>query len=129
MFKLNKNATNTVTLRLYSKTTVSPVYYLFEFENDQTHVKSYCIPTDTSTETESYNRFSIEDTASPVPLNGEVELTAGNYTYRVYEQTSSTNLNPANADEIEVDCCQVLDTTTYTNTYYTPTLTNTVYEG
>ena len=129
MIVLDKNTTNTITLRLYSKTTVSPVYYLFEFENDQTHDKSYCIPTELSTELLSYNRFHIQETTNPTALSGQVNLTPGNYTYRVYEQTSSTNLNPSNATEIEEDCCQVNDDTTYTNTDYTPTLTNTTYEG
>lgn len=127
MIVLEKNATKTITLRLYSKTTVSPVYYLFEFENDQTHEKTYYIPTELSTELLSYNRFNITLVSSQLFLG--LYLTAGNYTYRVYEQTSSTNLNPTGLNMIEEDICRVNDTTTYTSTDYTPTLTNTAYEG
>lgn len=129
MLVINKNSSNEVLPTLYELTTLSPVYYLFEFENDQTKEKYYCIPTELSTELLRYNKFNIVDTASPVALNGQVNLPVGNYTYRVYEQSSSTNLDPTGLNQVERDICQVKDSSTFTNTTYSPDLENTYYEG
>ena len=61
---LQKSTNNTnVPLTLYEKTTLSPVYYLFEFENDQTKVKYYQIFTDVSVAGSARKRsnlFNIE---------------------------------------------------------------------
>jgi hypothetical protein len=129
MILFNKNAVNNICPTLYEKTTLDPVYYLFEFENDQTKVKYYCIPTELSTELLRYNEFDIEDKTNPVALNGEVDLPIGTYTYKVYEQSSSTNLDPTGLDVVEEDILQVKDSSTYTNTTYSPDLENTYYEG
>lgn len=126
---LNKNSVNIITPTLFEKTTLSPVYYLFEFINKQTFAKSYCIPTELSTELQRYNKFSIEDTANPVALSGEVDLSAGSYEYNVYEQLSSTNLVPTGLDIVEAGMCKVYDSTTHTNTEYpVAAVTNTQYE-
>ena len=61
---LQKATNNTnIALTLYEKTTLSPVYYLFEFQNDQTKVKYYQIFTDVSvagSARERANLFNIE---------------------------------------------------------------------
>lgn len=126
---INKNSNNYVYPTLFELSTLSPVYYLFEFENDQTKVKYYCIPTELSTELTRYNKFNIQDTSNPVALSGQVNLPVGNYTYRVYEQSSSTNLDPTGLNQVELDICQVKDSSTFTNTDYSPDLENTYYEG
>lgn len=126
---INKNSNNYVFPTLFELSTLSPVYYLFEFENDQTKEKYYCIPTELSTELARYNKFNIQDTSNPVALNGQVNLPVGNYTYRVYEQSSSTNLDPTGLNQVELDICQVKDSSTFTNTDYSPDLENTYYEG
>ena len=117
---INKNSNNYVFPTLFELSTLSPVYYLFEFENDQTKVKYYCIPTELSTELTRYNKFNIQDTSNPVALSGQVDLPVGNYTYRVYEQSSSTNLDPTGLNQVELDICQVKDGSTFTNTDYSP---------
>ena len=130
MLIINKNTTNTIAPTLYEKTTLSPVYYLLEFENKQTKEKSYCIPTELSTELQRYNKFIITDTSSPVPLNGEVNLKEGDYTYTFYEQSSSTNLDPTGLTSVEEMECHVKDSTSFANTEYVGASSdNTVYEG
>jgi len=127
---ITKNTANTITPTLFEKTTLSPVYYLFEFINVQTKAKSYCIPTELSTELYRYNKFIITDTPSPVATSGQVNLSPGSYDYKVYEQSSSTNLNPSGLNIVEDDgMCKVYDTTTHTNTEYPGSdVTNTQYE-
>ena len=73
-------------------TTVTPVYYLFEFEHQQSFEKVYCILTNISTNTERYDEFTIEDSVDVTfPYDGY-------YIYRVYQQTSSSNLDPDLSD-------------------------------
>ena len=94
--------TNTIALTLTEKTTISNPKYLFEFENNQSHSKVYCISNDLSTYKERYNEFNIVVKLSGEnALNGEIKLNLGDeYTYRVYAQASSTNLNPSLATEL-----------------------------
>lgn len=91
--------TNVVVLTLAEKTTIANPKYLFEFINNQTQQSYYCIASDTSLYTCRYNQFSITvQTTTPNPLLGQINIPLGDeYTYNVYQQTSSTNLNPSSA--------------------------------
>ena len=73
-------------------TTVSPVHYLFEFEHEQSFLKYYCILANISSSTERFDEFQFEDGVD-VALDYD-----GYYTYRIYQQTSSTNLDPELSD-------------------------------
>ena len=126
---LNKLTVNRITPTLYEKTTLSPVYYLFEFISRTRFTKSYCIPTELSVELLRYNKFNIEDKLSPNPLNGEVNLRPGQYDYNVYEQSSSTNLNPSGLSVVEDGMCRVYDDTDPNTRYANPETTNTEYES
>lgn len=102
MIKLTKATTNSnIALTLTEKVTLSPVYFLFEFINDMTLTKYYVISSDTSTETERYNLFSITEGVDD-QVNGSVALgDEGFYTYNVYEQSSSSNLDPSGLTIVE----------------------------
>lgn len=102
---LQKATNNTnIALTLYEKTTLSPVYYLFEFQNDQTKVKYYQIFTDVSTTgsaRERANLFNIEVVNSGSGANKIILGNAGLYNYTIYEQSSSSNLDPAGLTVVE----------------------------
>lgn len=113
MIQITKGTTNNVALTLTEKCTLTSPYYLFVFQSDETRDLYKFIAADTSTHPDRYNLFAIVETdSSPDPLAGEIELPiVGFYKYKVYEQTSSTNLNPALATGIvEVGKVQVIDT-------------------
>jgi hypothetical protein len=113
MIQITKGTTNNVALTLTEKCTLTSPYYLFVFQSDETRNLYKFIAADTSTHPDRYNLFAIVETdSSPDPLAGEIELPiVGFYKYKVYEQTSSTNLNPALATGIvEVGKVQVIDT-------------------
>ena len=101
MIRLSLGA-NTVALTLTEKTTLSNAKYLFEFINNQTQQKTYCIAADTSLYPERYNLFVITVKTSPNNLVGEILLTLGDeYSYNVYEQASTTNLDPTGLTKVE----------------------------
>lgn len=102
--QLLKNANNlNVSLTLAEKTTIDPVFYLFEFENDYTKVKYYQVFTDVSVpgiKRERANLFNIEVTDN---VTGPNQISLGNtglYNYIIYQQSNSSNLDPDNAEGI-----------------------------
>lgn len=132
MIKIIRGQANVVVITLKEKTTLTNPKYLFVFKNDQTNVEAKFIAADTSTYPDRYNKFTItEKTSSPNPLIGEVTLSLdGFYTYTIYEQTSSTNLNPANATGVvETGKVQVFTTIVADHTYSPDSNITYVYNG
>lgn len=123
MVLIEKGQANTVTVTVTEKTTIESPTYLFSFTNDLTGLVKTCISENTSTATERYDRFVItEKTSSPNNLIGEITLTnEGFWSYKIYAQESTTNLIPADADElVEQGKARITGTanaeTEYTNT-------------
>jgi hypothetical protein len=102
MIRLNLGS-NVVVLTLSEKITIASPNFLFEFINNQTQIKYYCISADLSLYPERYNKFTIVvKTTTPSPLVGEIQIPLGDeYTYNVYEQVSSTNLDPTGLTVVE----------------------------
>ena len=102
MIRLNLGS-NVVVLTLSEKISIASPNFLFEFINNQTQIKYYCISADLSLYPERYNKFNIiVKTTTPSPLVGEIQIPLGDeYTYNVYEQVSSTNLVPTGLNVVE----------------------------
>lgn len=94
MILITKNTTNIGVLTLSEKTTIASAVYLFEFINDETLNKKYFLSADISLNKERINRFEIIDNASELPLVGQMDFELGFHKYNVYEQSSTTNLDP-----------------------------------
>jgi hypothetical protein len=113
---LQKATNNTnIPLALYEFTTLSPVYYLFEFQNDQTKVKYYQIFTDVSvagSARERSNLFNIEVINSGSGANKIILGNTGLYHYTVYEQSSSSNLDPTGLTVLKRGQMRLIDTET-----------------
>jgi len=92
---INKNTSNTVILTLSEKTTLTNAKYLFEVINDMSNDVKCFIAADISTNKLRYNEFVFIENVTEDLLNGTFSLLlSGFYKYNVYEQTSTTNLNP-----------------------------------
>jgi len=79
------------------KSTLVNPYYLFEFTSDMTGVKYYQIFTDVSVAGEARTRsnlFNIEVVNSGSGANKIILGNVGLYHYAIYEQASSSNLDP-----------------------------------
>lgn len=127
MKQIVKGQINKVVVTLYEKTTLSPVYYLFEFIPKGTKVPTYCIASEDSTQLQRYNRFLITETDAPNPLNGEVSLPPGEAYYNVYQQSSSTNLDPAGLTIVESKLTFVIKSSTPAVQYSGAETTNIEY--
>jgi len=92
---INKNTTNTVILTLSEKTTLTNAVYLFEVINDMSNAVKCFIAEDISENKLRYNEFDFIENVTENLLNGTFSLTlSGFYKYNVYEQASTTNLDP-----------------------------------
>ena len=128
MIRLNLGS-NVVVLTLSEKITISSPNFLFEFINNQTQIKYYCIASDTSLYPERYNKFNIiVKTTTPNPLVGEIKIPLGDeYTYNVYEQSNNTNLDPSGLNVVE-NGLMTYDKVITTRVELESTLTRKAYE-
>lgn len=98
MIVINRGQANTVVLSLKEKQTLSSPVFLFVFKNDLTRQTKKFIAADISSYTDRYNQFTITESDSESVLTGTVQLKpTGFWSYWVYEQTSTTNLEPSQA--------------------------------
>lgn len=111
MIVINKNTTNNFVATLYELSQLTDPNYLFEFESNQTKTKYYTIITDVSTNKPRYNEFNFVE-GSDDPTNGSLDLgSPGFYNYKVYEQASSSNLDPTGLNEVEQGKLKLIDST------------------
>lgn len=117
---ITRNNTNTLTFSLAELQTLNSPTFLLEFINEVTGAVETCIAPDVSAYPARFNEFIVTENDTPDNLNAEVNLPlAGYYIYKIYEQTSTTNLDPTMADnELEVGKIRVLiDGDRYGTTY------------
>jgi len=122
MIQLTKGQTQNIILTLTEKQTLTNPNYLFIFENRSTNTDVVFIKlnnTDISAYKERYNEFSIVvNSYFNTSLNGQ-------YTYSVYEQASTSNLNPTGLNLLETGIME-LSGTTISFTEYETTSTFTI---
>ncbi len=116
MIYLTKGQTSDVILTLTEKQTLPAPNYLFYFINRTSNDVVAFVKlnnTDTSQHKDRYNKFSINAASF---FNNEL---AGEWTYTIYEQTSSSNINPALATGLlETGIMRLNDSTTFEFTEY-----------
>jgi hypothetical protein len=120
MLQINKAESKSWYLTLSEKTTIANPTYLFSLTHRLTNTAYNFILTDTSAYVERYNQFAITEGTT-------VTLDAGEYQYEIYAQTSSTNLDPALADELVEQGIVKVDFDV-TRTQYSVTLNEKIYE-
>lgn len=122
MQTITKNSNNVLYFTLNERVTLDSPYFLVRMEGRSSSVvKRFILPADQSSYTDRYNKFTITETSgTEILTSGTVTLTAEDYEYRIYEQTSSTNLNELVSTitaPIEYGLLRVLGTS---NTYNAP---------
>ena len=107
MIQLTKGQTQNIILTLTEKQTLTNPNYLFVFENRSTNTDVKFVKlnnTDISAYKERYNEFSIVvNSHFNTSLNGQ-------YTYSVYEQASTSNLNPTGLNLLETGIMELSGT-------------------
>jgi hypothetical protein len=122
VIRLIKGQTQNIILTLTEKQLLTSPNYLFVFENRSTNTEIKFVRlnnTDISAYKERYNEFTIVvNSFFNTALNGQ-------YTYTIYEQTSTTNTNPTGLNLLETGIME-LEGTTISFTEYETTSTFTI---
>ena len=118
MIYLTKGATSQIILTFKEKQTLSAPNYLFVFTHRGSNIEVKFVilnAADTSAFKDRFNQFSIvTNTYFGTQDSGEWE-------YQIYEQTSTTNTNPANATGlIETGIMRLNESTSFTYTKHQP---------
>ena len=103
--KITRLTTNTIYLTLYEKVTISDPKYLFNFVtlDKEKNFIAQDLQTTAMLLEGARNKFSIQEVASGSEslLLGIVNLQPeGQWNYKIYAQASTTNVDPALADEL-----------------------------
>jgi hypothetical protein len=93
MIYLNKNTSNEIILTLKERASLNSPVFLFNVISQSKTETNFISPTISSNT--RYDRLRIIETGSTSQnlTAGTVNLDSGYFTYNVYEQTSTTNLN------------------------------------
>ena len=120
MLQINKAESKSWYLTLSEKTTIANPTYLFSLTHRLTNNAYNFILADTSSYTTRYNKFDITEGTT-------VTLDAGEYIYKIYAQTSPTNIDPNLANELVEEGIVKVDFDV-TRTQYSVTLNEKIYE-
>jgi hypothetical protein len=126
MFKFVKGSTVNVICTLSEKQTIAEANYLFIFTNRGTNdVVKFVIlnASDISTNKERWNEFSI------VVNTYFANYKEGWWRYDIYEQTSSTNVNPAGLGLLESGLMFFDDNTNISYTQYSQDVKFKMYDA
>ena len=110
---ITRGTNSTIIFTLKEKQTLTSPYFLFElkFRGDGTTTKTFIV-SDTSTYSDRYNQFQVTEVnaGSEILTSGTINLqNVGEWHYRIFEQTSSSNLEVANTtSELENGIIKVL---------------------
>ena len=96
MIHITRGATNYIYTTLKEKrSTATTFYYLISCENVLTKETKNFIPKSVAITTDRYEKLEILENDTEVLASGKVKLKpAGTWHYTIYEQTSSSNLDP-----------------------------------
>lgn len=118
MIYLTKGATSQIILTLKEKQTLSAPNYLFVFTHRGSNIEVKFVilnADDTSAYKDRFNQFSI------VTNTYFGSQDSGEWEYQIYEQTSTTNTNPANATGlVETGIMRLSESTSFTYTKHQP---------
>ena len=91
-FVINKGQVNNIVVTVSERSELLDPYYLIVFKNkfSTSDVYKYCSVQNGVASNVRYDLFVIEEKTSPDPLNGEVYLIEGEWSYEVYESSVQT---------------------------------------
>jgi hypothetical protein len=126
MLQLTKGIENSVIVTLTESVTIDNPFFLFVFyntERNETLKKLFSSSDDQSTSKERYNEFLL-------PSGFFSSSQVGQWSFEVYEQASSSNLDETQATKIETGIIQLSNAEATTVKKYTPEKqTKKVYNG
>src|SRR4030066_102539 len=118
MLKIVRGTANSLIVTLKEKQTLASPYFLVRFTNLFSNTSKLCIASDSSAYTDRFNDLAVTESTTETPLTGVIKLSEeGEWKYEIWEQSSSTNLNPDAATKLlETGIC-IVKSSTSANTF------------
>lgn len=93
-FVINKSQTNNIAITLSERSQITSPYFLFVFTSkfDDGASNVVCSVQNQIAQNNRYDLVVIEEKSNPIPLDGEVYLIEGEWSYNVYESVAPTLL-------------------------------------
>jgi hypothetical protein len=113
MLRILQGETKFWYLTLTEKTTISSPTYLFSITHRLTNTTTNFILTDISAYVDRYNKFSVTEGTT-------FSVDSGEFLYRVYAQTSPSNLDPNLSDELVEQGILKVNNIAASDVFYTP---------
>lgn len=129
MQKVTRAANNVLVFTLTERVTLSSPVFMMKVQSRSTNqVKRFILPSNQSSETGRYDKFTITETSgTEILTSGTVTLTPGDWNYEIWEQTSTSNLLETNSTTmLEKGILRVLGTG---DTYVDPEQTDTFIDA
>jgi len=124
LYQINSQSDTIVTLT--ESTTLTNPYYLFVFTNVSTKVQ-YKINVNSASDASAYKDRFNEFAFNTITLFASAQ--AGQFSYEVYEQSSSVNLNPSGLNLVECGKMLLQPATSLVKQGYAPTTNYKGYAG
>jgi hypothetical protein len=124
LYQINSQSDTIVTLT--ESTTLTNPYYLFVFTNVSTKVE-YKINVNSTSDASAYKDRFNEFSFNTITLFATAQ--AGQFSYEVYEQSSSSNLDPSGLNLVECGKMLLQPATNLIKQGYAPTTTYKGYGG
>jgi len=122
MLLIQRNGTTPLIVTVTELTTIANPSYLFEFVHEQSFKEYRCVLNNISTATPRFDEFLLID---GVDVNFDYN---GYYIYKIYEQQSPGNLDPAlTVSMVETGRAEVIELDSPSNEYDSPIYFN-IYE-
>lgn len=91
---ITKGQNNTLVFTLTERVTLDVPYFLVRLQNRSSNVvKRFILPGNRSGFTDRFDEFVITESTTENLTSGTVSLETGQHFYKIYEQSSDTNLN------------------------------------
>jgi len=133
LVKIAQGQANTVVVTASERKTIESPYWLLAFTSEVTNETNTCICANTSGYIDRYDKFTVTESGTEDRVNGTLSLKPeGIWTLKVYEQSSSSNLDPANATLCHTEKVKVIGKTqqyTSDDTYTTGSIRVKVWNG
>jgi hypothetical protein len=127
---ITQASTNYVRPTCKEKQVLTSPYYLVKFQHSTTKVIRYCICSDSSPYVNRYQKLTIVETSTPTVSTNQVKLDkVGFWSYFIYEQSSSANIDPSGLNEVERGLAYVLHTRSTMSEYTSYPSTIPSYSG
>jgi len=127
---ITRASSNIIRPTCQEKQLLTSPYYLIKFKSEATKDIRYCICSDSSAYPARYQKLTIVETSTPTASTNEVKLdTEGTWYFWIYEQASSTNIDPTGLNEVQSGLLTVSHTAPTIATYSGYATTYKQYNG